>query len=117
MEPDPGDGVWDELGVPAAEVKGWKALGFEPFEAALANGDGFPPLSAGHYSRPLRKTAERLRRAGLDSAEGLRWHRAGFGATEAARWRSAGVDLDTAKRRRDGYDRPTGEERGPHAGR
>lgn len=102
-ETDPDEASWERFAVPAAEVKGWKALGFEPFEAALAHGDGFPPLSAGHYSRQLRKTAALWRRVDLDTTEGLRWHRAGFGANEAARWRSAGVEVEAARLRRDGY--------------
>ncbi len=105
MEADPDDEVWEVFGVPLAEVTGWKALDFRPFEAALAHGDGFTPTAAVHYSRQLRKTADSWTRTGLDSVEGLHWHRAGFGATEAIRWRSESVGVETARRRRDGYDR------------
>jgi hypothetical protein len=105
VELETDDDVWEVFGVPPAEVARWKALNFEPFEAALAHGDGFTPTAAVHYSRQLRKTADSWRRTGLNSVEGLHWHRAGFGPKEAIRWRSDRVDVETARRRRDGYDR------------
>ena len=103
MKPDPARADWEALGVPLAEVTRWETLDFGPFEAALAHGDGFTPLSAVHYRRQLRKTADGWRRIGLATRSGLGWHRAGFGAKEATRWRSLGVDVDAARRRRDGY--------------
>jgi hypothetical protein len=80
----------------------WEALGvdpahFDPFEAAMAQGDGFTPAFAVHYRRQLRKTADCWSRVGLDSADGLRWHRAGFRAKEAKRWRLLNVDVEAAK--------------------
>jgi hypothetical protein len=79
-------------------------LGFGPFGAALAHGDGFTPSFATHgYSHQLRKTADRWTRVGLDSAEGLRWHRAGFGIKEATRWRSRATDVESARNQRAGY--------------
>jgi hypothetical protein len=76
---------WEVFGVHPAQVPGWKLLDFNPFEAAMAQGDGFSPAFAVHYGRQLRVTADRWRRVGLNSAEGLRWHRAGFDAKEATR--------------------------------
>ena len=93
---------WEVFCVHPTQVEEWKKLGFDPFEAALAQGDGFPPAVAAHYRRQLRATADRWRRVGLDSADGLRWHRAGFGAKRAARWRQLGVDLEAARGRRNG---------------
>ena len=103
QEREPEPEVWAAFGVDAAQVAGWKALGFDPFEAALAQGDGFTPGIALHYRRQLRSTADRWRRADMDSPEGLRWHRAGFGAKEATRWRSLGVDVEAARSQRAGY--------------
>ena len=95
-------GNWVTFGVRPAQVAGWEALGLEPFEAAMAQGDGFTPAFAVHYLRQLRATADRWRKVGLDSSDGLHWHRAGFGAKEATRWRALGVDADTARGER-GY--------------
>ncbi len=103
MESDSEHEGWELFGVPVAEVPAWKALEFGPFDAALAHGDGFTPTDAVHYRRQLCKTANRWRRTGLASAEGLRWHRAGFAVTEAVRWRSLGVEVETARARRDGW--------------
>jgi len=101
--PDPDEKGWEAFGVDPAEVRGWDQLGFDAFGAALAHGDGFTPMNAAHYRRPLRKTADRWRTRGLASAEGLRWHRAGFAAREATRWRSEGIDIETARGLRAGY--------------
>jgi hypothetical protein len=98
---------WETLCVHPAQVEEWKSLGFDPFEAALAQGDGFPPAVASHSRRQLLATAHRWRQVGLGSADGLRWHRAGFGVKEATRWRSLGVDVEAASARRAGY-RKTG---------
>lgn len=88
--------TWSELGVRPETVEGWEALGFDPFDAALSQGDGFGPDAAHHHAAGLRAVAAGWRGVGMASAEGLRWHRAGFAAREAARWRDRGVDLDAA---------------------
>ena len=102
---------WEEFGVDPSDVPGWKALGFGPFEASMAHGDGFTPTFAVDYRRQLSKTAASWTCAGLGTPEGLRWHRAGFAAKEATRWRSLGVDVDAARALRAGYHRagPTSE--------
>jgi hypothetical protein len=87
---------WRDLGVRTETVAAWQALGLEPFEAALAQGDGYGPESARHYLRQLRAVAAMWRLAGIATAEGLEWHRAGFGAREAARWLDKGVGLEAA---------------------
>lgn len=97
---------WETLQVPLTEVAAWTALGFGPFGAAMARGDGFTPSFAVHYRRQLCHTIDSWTRACLDSTEGLRWHRAGFSAKEATRWRSLGVDVNRARSRRDGYGPP-----------
>ncbi len=103
-----GDGQWAELGVPAQDVAQWKAQGFGPFEAALAQGDGFSPSIVTHYRRQLLRIARAWERQCLDSAEGLHWHRAGFAVPDAVRWRAQGVDVATARIHRDGYDQMPG---------
>jgi hypothetical protein len=70
-EGDPGSENWDAFGVHRAQVVGWKMLGFDSFEAAMAQGDGFTPAFAADYRRQLRATAGRWRRVGLDSVDGL----------------------------------------------
>lgn len=90
------DDAWEELGVRRETREAWKALAFEAFDAALAQGDGFGPSSARHHLPFLTHVASTWKSAGLASAEGLRWHRAGFGAGEAAEWLGKGVDLDAA---------------------
>jgi hypothetical protein len=87
---------WADFGVRAELEPAWQALGLQPFEAALAQGDGYGPESARHYLRQLRAVAATWRQVGLASAEGLQWHRAGFGAREAARWLDSGSSLDAA---------------------
>lgn len=87
---------WEAFGVRAEAVDGWKALAFGPFEAALAQGDGYGPESARHAARQLRDLARSWRHVGLASAEGLRWHRAGLEAREAARLQDQGVTVDRA---------------------
>lgn len=87
---------WEAFGVRAETVDGWKALGFGPFEAALAQGDGYGPQSARHVGKQLRDLARSWRHVGLASAEGLRWHRAGLEAREAARLQDQGVAVDRA---------------------
>jgi hypothetical protein len=99
--PTPALEDWETLRVHPAQVEEWKRLGFDPFEAALAQGDGFTP--AFHYRRQLGTMADRWRRVGLNSVDGLRWHQAGFGVKEATRWRSLGVDVEAARGRRAGY--------------
>lgn len=91
--------TWDELGVPASDVEQWKAIGFGPFQAALARGDGFTPLIAVHraYKHQFTRTEAAWRRSGISPTESLRWHRAGFAPKQAARYRAAGVDLNTAR--------------------
>jgi hypothetical protein len=106
-EGDPGSENWDVFGVHPAQVAGWKMSGFDSFEAAMAQGDGFTPAFAVHYRRQLRATAGRWRGVGLDCADGLRWHRAAFVAKEATRWRALGVDVEVARERRARYG-PTG---------
>ena len=102
--PTPALKDWETFRVHPAQVEERKKLGLAPFEAALAQGDGFTP--AFHYRRQVRTTADRWKRGGLDSADGLRWHRAGFGGKEATRWRSLGVDVEAARERQAGYRTP-----------
>lgn len=94
---------WEELGLDGARAPAWKAIGFAPFEGALASGDGFTPGNAVHHRRQLHRLARTWNRSGLGTAEGLRWHRAGFTAPEARRWRSNGVDLESARLVRAGW--------------
>lgn len=115
---------FEALGVDPNHVAGWMRLNVGPFEAALAQGDGFTPGFAVDYQGQLHRTAESWRRVGLDSHEGLRWHRAGFGAKEVTRWQLLGVDVEAARGLRAGYrhDGParpprhskTAERRGRH---
>jgi len=106
-------GRWEEFGLDSAKMAGWKAIGFDPFETAMAHGDGFTPSFAVHYRKQLHQTARSWERVGLDTAEGLRWHRAGFAAKEAVRWRSLGVDVEKASTRRAGYDDRSDGSEGP----
>ena len=76
---------WDEFSISPADAPGWRTLGFSPFEAALAHGDGYTPMFATHYSRQLQRTAASWTRVGLGTPEGLRWHLAAFSAKEAIR--------------------------------
>ncbi len=99
------DAAWVDLGVHAEDVAAWKAEEFGPFDAALAQGDGFTPLIAIHYRRQLRRITRTWVRQGLSSLEGQRWHQAGFAAADALRWRAQGVAVVTARIRRDGYER------------
>ena len=94
---------WEAFSIHSAHVAGWKALGFDPFEAAIAQGDGYTPLFAVDYRNQLRSTADRWKREGLPSEEALRWHQAGFGAKEATRWRSQGFDVEAARAQLAGY--------------
>jgi hypothetical protein len=95
---------WDAFGFSESETIGWKHVGFDAFEAALAHGDGFIPVSAAHSQRMLHKVAAAWRDAGLDSLEGLRWHQAGFrGPSDALRWRANDRDVASAMAARDGY--------------
>ena len=96
---------WETLGIDPPAVGAWEAIGFGPFEGAMAHGDGFTPLGAVPYRHQLKRTARRWARSGFDSSEGLRWHRAGFSVRDALRWRSLGIDVETARSRRAGYDR------------
>ncbi|HZU80765.1 MAG TPA: hypothetical protein VE991_12685 [Acidimicrobiales bacterium] len=108
---------FEELGIDAKDAADWSDVGFGPFEAALAHGDGFTPSIIEHYRHQLERIARSWAEVGLDCAEGLQWHRAGFAAKEAASWRAQGVDVETARARRAGYvhaprgaasvDRPT----------
>lgn len=93
---------FEQLGIDSSTKADWEALGFGPFEAALARGDGFAPGFAGHYKALLVETARAWREAGLDSEEGLRWHQAGFSAPEAAQLKAQGVDVETARAKRVG---------------
>jgi hypothetical protein len=93
---DAGAEQWEAFGVREGTVEGWQALGFGPFEAALAQGDGYGPGSARHLGRRLQELARGWRHVGMASAEGLRWHRAGFEAKEAARLQDQGVPLERA---------------------
>ena len=95
---------WEELGIDNAAIGAWDAIGFSPFEAALAHGDGYTPMMAVHDRRQLQKAARPWVQRGLDTLEGLHWHRAGFGVKEAMRWRTRGVDVKTARDRRPGYE-------------
>lgn len=96
--------LWEELGIDSGAIGAWEAIGFSPFEAALAHGDGYTPMMAVHYRRQLQKAARPWVQRGLDTLEGLHWHRAGFGVKEARRWRTSGVDVKTARDRRPGFD-------------
>ena len=105
VEPPPASaGSWEDFGINPSEVPGWKAVGFGPFKASMAHGDGFTPTFAVHDGRQLGQMAASWTRVGLGTPEGLRWHRAGFTAKEAKHWRSLGVDVQVAKARRTGYD-------------
>ncbi|MGH9029101.1 MAG: hypothetical protein ACRDV4_05750 [Acidimicrobiales bacterium] len=95
--------LWQELRVEATQVEHWKAIGFGPFEAAIAQGDGFTPFMAVHHRHQLQRIARSWVRRGLGTAEALRWHRAGFTAKETKRWRSSGFEVETARARRAGY--------------
>jgi len=90
---------WEAFGIHPAQVAGWEALDFGPFEAAIAQGDGYTPQFAVDYRKLLRSTADRWKQEGSCSEEGVRWHQAGFSAKEAARWRSQGVDVEAARDR------------------
>jgi hypothetical protein len=107
VKPDEEPGLageqWETFGVDPSQVTGWKAIGFGPFEAAMAQGDGYTPLGALHYERQLSKVATSWARVGLDTSEGLGWHRAGFAAKNASQLRAFGVDLGAARARRTGY--------------
>jgi hypothetical protein len=104
-EPAPEQEDWEEFGFEPAEVPGWIALGFGPFDAAMAHADGYTPMFAAHYTGPLQKMAAFWTRVGLGTPEGLRWHTAGFAPKEAIRWRTLGVDVDAARTRRSNYGR------------
>jgi len=110
------DAAWVDFGVHAEDVAAWKAEGFGPFDAALAQGDGFTPSISIHYRRQLRRVARAWVRQGLGSLEGLRWHQAGFAAADALRWRSQGVDVATARIRRDGYEQESARRSLPEPG-
>jgi hypothetical protein len=99
MTPEAPSQAWETVGVPAGEVGQWNAIGFGPFQAALARGDGFTPLIAGHwvYQHQFTRTEAVWRRSAIPPAESLRWHRAGFAPKQAATYRAAGVDLNTAR--------------------
>ena len=97
------DESWESFGFEPDAASGWLALGFSPFEAALAHGDGYTPMFAEHYVGPLHKIAAPWLGAGLGTPDGLRWHLAGFTAREATQWRALAVDLETARRRRSGF--------------
>jgi len=103
QESPPEQANWEELGFEVAEVPAWTALGFGPFEAAIAHGDGYTPMFAAEYTGPLKKTAARWTRVGLGTSEGLRWHLAGFSPKEAIRWQTLGIDVKAARTRRSGY--------------
>jgi hypothetical protein len=98
---------WAEFGFEPADACGWQALGFGPFEAAMAHGDGYTPMFATHYTGPLQEMAASWARVGLGNPEGLRWHLAGFAAKEAIRWRKLGTDVEAARTQRSGHDRVT----------
>ena len=87
---------WEAFGIRDGSVEGWRALGFGPFEAALAQGDGYGPESVRHVATRLQQLAGVWRHVGMASAEGLRWHRAGFDAKEAARLQDRGIPLERA---------------------
>lgn len=91
---------WEEFDIDPGGAEAWKAIGFGPFEAALAYGDGFAPGFAATYHHQLHQVADSWVRRGLDTAEGLRWHRAGFTADEADRYRGSGVELAVARANR-----------------
>jgi hypothetical protein len=96
---------WADYGFDSADACRWQALGFDPFEAAMAHGDGYTPMFATHYTGPLRAMASSWARVGLGTPEGLRWHLAGFAAKEAIRCRKLGTDVEAARTRRSGHDR------------
>jgi hypothetical protein len=97
---------WDAFGFSESETIGWKHVGFDAFQAALAHGDGFTPVSAAHSHRFLLRTAAAWRDVGLDSTEGLRWHQGGFAPKEALHCRSNNHDVASARTTRDGYLKP-----------
>src|SRR6185437_4756258 len=82
---------WEELGVHDWAVNQWQGAGITPFEAAIAQGDGFSPLFAAHYRRSLRKSADAWIRAGIEPFQALQSHRRGLTAKQVAKQR-----LDTS---------------------
>lgn len=88
---------WGEMGVPPDDVEGWQQLGFGPFEAALAQGDGYTAFNSVHSRHQLLKTAAGWRNIGLDNAEGRRWHRAGFAPRQVSKYLQDGVTLEMAR--------------------
>lgn len=97
------DAAWIIFGVRGDDVSAWKAQHVGPFEAALAQVDGFTPSIVGPFRQQLQRVACTWVHQGLDSPEGVRWHQAGFAARESRRWCSEGVDIATAMVRRGGY--------------
>lgn len=110
------DTLWVDLGVHAKDAGAWAAKGFGPFDAALAQGDGFTPQTVGPYRRQLRRVAHTWVRQGLGSLEGLRWHQGGFSAADAQWWRSQSADVATARIRSGGYQRGSARRKLPDPG-
>lgn len=78
---------WAGLGVHAWAIDSWREAGFSPFEAALAQGDGFTPMAAAYDRRKLQKTADSWRRVGKTPSQALQLHRSGQGARRYAKQR------------------------------
>ena len=79
---DDSETEWEALGVHAWAVDQWKREGLSPFEAAMAQGDGFAPMFADHYKRTSRKSADAWIRAGVEPLQALRLHRRGMTARQ-----------------------------------
>lgn len=77
-------------------VESWQAAGVDAFTAALAQADGFGPVSGRHELPRLRAVARTWSEEGLDGVDGIEWHRAGFVAAEAKRWIAEGFSLSDA---------------------
>ncbi len=99
------EAAWIIFGVRRDDVPAWRAEHVGPFEAALAQVDGFTPSIVGPFRRQLHRVACTWAHQGLDSPEGVRWHQAGFAAGASRRWCSRGVDIATATVFRGGGER------------
>ena len=78
---------WEALGVHAWAVDQWKRAGFSPFEAAMAQGDGFTPMFAVQYRRTLGQSADAWIRAAIEPLQALQLHRRGITARQFSKQR------------------------------
>ena len=64
--PEPRPENWEVSGVDPAHVAAeWKKLGFDPFEAAMAQGDGFTPAFRSSLSSAIAQDGRLLESGGL----------------------------------------------------